>query len=243
MDQALRAVMLGLAADQHVFISIAKLRAARDIWARFSAACGAPVPARIEARSSGRMLTRADGWTNLPRLACAGFAAAVGGADAIVLDAFTASLGPPTVLARRLSRDIQLILMEESHLGRVDDPAGGSWFVEALTDRLARDGWSAFQAIEARGGIIPALTSGFIAEEIAGVRGEREAAVKDGRAPILGVTLHAAPGQSPPQTETAVDAPARAPTPRPPGADSRCPPLTPWRIAEAAERGLELAPA
>ena len=98
---------------------IAKMRAARSLWARLAGACGADPLARIEARSSHRMLTRPDAWTNMIRLTAAGFAAAAGGADSVILGSFTDALGLPTEFARRQSRNAQLVLMEEAHVGRV----------------------------------------------------------------------------------------------------------------------------
>ena len=227
---------LGLAADQDVLGSIAKLRAARLIWARIADACGAPdIPARIEARSSGRMLTRAEPFANLDRLTAAGFAAAVGGADAVVLAPFTDALGRSDARARRLSRNIGLILKHEAGLDGAEDPAAGAWALEALTDRLARDSWAAMQAIEAKGGLIAALTSGDLAGEIAAVRVARTDALSDGREQIVGVTAFADPGAPVLKVEPHATPPAEDPSLRLPGRDSACPPLTPWRLAEAHE--------
>jgi len=239
VEQAFGGIVLGLAVDGDVLQSIAKLRAARDIWDRIALACGAPRPARIEARSSRRMLTALDPFTNLIRLTAAGFAAAAGGADAILLHPFTDALGPPDARARRLSRNIQLILLEESHLGQVDDPAAGSWAIESLTDELAREGWGVFQAIEAQGGIVAALSSGFIASNVDAVRMAREAAVADGALPVLGVTLHPDPGAAALELPE-VEAPVCAlPDPRLPGPDGACPPLQPVRTAATAEMVAE----
>jgi hypothetical protein len=149
MAQAWGGIVLGLSADADYFATLAKLRAARLIWDRLTSACGVTVAARIEARSSRRMLTAQDPWTNMLRQTAAGVGAALGGADAIQLGCFTDALGRPTPFARRQSRNAQLVLMEESHLGRVADPAGGAWFLESLTDDLARRAWARFQAIEA----------------------------------------------------------------------------------------------
>ena len=143
------------------------------------------------------MLTALDPFTNLIRLTAAGFAAAAGGADAMLLAPFTDALGAPDERARRLSRNIQLILLDESRLGQVDDPAAGSWAIETLTDELAREGWGVLQAIEAQGGIVAALESGFVATNVEAVRMAREAAVTDGALPVLGVTLHPDIGAAP----------------------------------------------
>lgn len=233
--QGLGRIVLGLSLDADVFVSIAKLRAARLIFARLSRACGADtVQARIEACSSDRMLTRLDPWTNLLRLCAAAFAGAVGGADAVALASFTDALGHPSPMARRQARNIQLVLLEESHLGRVADPAAGSWFVESLTGELAREGWGVFQAIERQGGLGAALSSGFIAANLAGPRAALVAGVRANHPGILGVTRFTNPDEAP----VAIDETVRqAATSAPHGSrsDFECPPLTPMRLEAAVE--------
>ncbi len=232
MDDAFNRITLSLAADNDHFLTIAKLRAARRLWARLTQACGVAGPARVEARSSRRMLAAQDAWTNMLRLTAANFGAAIGGADSVVLGNFTDAIGLPTAFARRQSRNTQLVLMEESHLGRVADPAAGSGFAEALTDELARAAWADFQAIEARGGIISALSDGHIAAGVAAANTARAAA---GKPRIVGVTAF------PPESSVAVDVesaspkPVTAPDSRLPGPDGRCPPLKSLRISEPFE--------
>lgn len=187
-DQALARITLGVAADNQMFLTLARTRAARMLWGRLAQVCGAGVPARIEARSSRRMLGREDVWTNLLRLTAAGFGAGAGGADAVVLDPFTLARGEATPLAMRQSRNVQLVLMEEANLGRVADPAGGSWFVERLTLDLARTAWGLFQEIEARGGAMASL--GWLAERVEAAREARALGLAEGRAAMIGVTLH-----------------------------------------------------
>jgi methylmalonyl-CoA mutase len=235
MDEAFARIGLGLAVDGDYFISIAKLRAARAIWSRIAGACGAFAPARIEARSSQRMIARRDPWTNMLRLTEAGFAAALGGADAVVLGCFTDALGLPTAFARRQSRNIQLVLMEESGLGRVLDPSGGAWCLETLTDELARAGWAAFQAIEAAGGAAAALASGHVAREVEAVRAQRQAAIAEGKIKIVGVTAYPNPGEPGVEVETPGAHAVQGPSPRLPGPDATCPPLTPVRLAAPFE--------
>src|SRR5690606_4861944 len=135
-----------------------------------------------------RMLARRDPWTNMLRstIACAG--AALGGADAIVVLPHTFALGRTDRFARRMSRNIQIVLQEESNLGRVMDPAGGSWYVEKLTGDLAKTSWALFQAIEAKGGMAAALTSGFVQDEIAKTAEARAKAVATGRQALTGVS-------------------------------------------------------
>jgi methylmalonyl-CoA mutase len=241
LDEAFGRISLGLAVDADYFVSMAKLRAARAIWARITAACGVSGPARVEARSSGRMIAARDPWTNMLRLTQAGFAAATGGADCVVLGCFTDAIGLPTGFARRQSRNTQLVLMEEANLGRVSDPAGGAWCLETLTDELARAGWAAFQAIEAAGGLATSLASGQIARDTETVRAPRQAAIKDGKAKLVGVTIYPNANDRPVQ----VDAPDRAaftvaaPSPRLPGPDASAPPLTPSRTAATFEEASQ----
>lgn len=248
-EEAFGRLALGLSIDGEYFTGIAKLRAARAIWARLTAACEVSAPARIEARSSRRMLSRRDPWVNLLRLTASGFAAGVGGADAVILEPFTRPLGRPTAFARRQARNTQLVLMEEANLGRVADPAGGAWFLEQLTDDLARAGWTVFQAIEAKGGAVAALESGFIAEQIAAVREKRLADVRRRKTGLVGVS------EFPDLQEAAVATdpvdPARfakALDIRLPGPDSRCPQLGEMRLSEPFEalrdraQSLETAP-
>ncbi|WP_347276657.1 methylmalonyl-CoA mutase family protein [Caulobacter segnis] len=236
MDKALAGITLGVSLDGEYFTGVAKVRAAKAIWARITAACGADVPVRIEARSSQRMLSRLDPWTNLLRLTAAGFAGAVGGADAVRIGCFTDAIGLPTAFARRQARNTQLVLMEESALGRVADPAGGAWYLDTLTDQLAQAGWAAFQAIEQAGGIIAALEAGAIQDEVDKARAARLAAVVSRKDGLVGAS------EFPNISETVVETESAAPTPaaehpdvRLPGPDSKCRPLPPMRLSEPFE--------
>ena len=231
--EAFARIVFGLSVDDDYFTSIARLRAGRRIAERLASACGSGgVPAVIEARASRRMLTRLDAWTNLLRLTAAGFAGAAGGADAVVLHPFTEAAGAPTPLARRQARNTQLILMQESHLGRVQDPAAGAWFIESITDELAREGWAVFQAIERQGGLVQALTSGFLAANVDGARAALHAAAE--HRGVLGVTRFPNPDERPLQID-AVAAAASSLDARLPGEDSRCRPLAPMRVAKPFE--------
>lgn len=164
-----------LAVGPDQFQEIAKLRAFRRLWARVLELSGAPAADRhspLFARTSDRMLAAIDPWSNMLRATTAGFAAAVGGADGLTITPFDAQVvnavdGPASGgLGRRIARNTQLILQEESGLRRVADPAGGSWYVEALSDALARAAWEQIQAIEADGGAVAALRSGRWAAEL-----------------------------------------------------------------------------
>src|SRR6185369_6900437 len=127
---------------------------------------------------------RRDPWVNMLRTTVACFAAAVGGADAITVLPFDAALGLPDDLARRLARNTQSILHDESSLGRVLDAAGGSWYVESLTDALAERAWAGFTAIERAGGALAALDDGTIATRIEQTRHRRADDIAHRRAPL-----------------------------------------------------------
>jgi methylmalonyl-CoA mutase len=175
-DEACAQLEFRYAATDDQFLTIAKLRAARRLWSRVAAACGAPATEQGQlqhAVTSWPMMTRLDPYLNMLRTTVAAFAAGVGGADAVTVLPFDAAIGIPDVLGRRVARNTQTVILEESHVAAVIDPAGGSWYVESLTDSLARAGWAEFQAIENAGGLPAALTTGFIADRIAVNRSDR----------------------------------------------------------------------
>jgi methylmalonyl-CoA mutase len=240
LDHAIQRIALGLAADADYFATIAKFRAARIVWAKLAAALGCQSPKFVvEARSSRRMLSTLDPWVNMLRLTSAAFGASIAGADSIVLDSFTQPLGRPTPFARRQARNIQLVLMEEAHVGRVADPAGGAWLVETLADKMARAAWTFFQTIEKQDGIVPALRSGFIAEAVAEVRAARMADLTEKKTRIVGVTAFPNPDAASPEIDTTDPTLFAKPLPdlSSPGPDGACPPLTRWRGAQAFEQG------
>jgi methylmalonyl-CoA mutase len=182
---------LALAADADLFLTIAKLRAARKLTARVAEACGATHAVdklHIAATTSERMMAKRDPWVNMLRTTAACAGAAFGGADAVTVLPFTWAMGRPDAFARRIARNTQLVLQEESSLGRVADPGHGAWYIEKLTDDLAAAGWSQFQAIEARGGMAAALESGFIQAEIAKIADARGRDIAAGRLELTGVS-------------------------------------------------------
>ncbi|HEX9499655.1 MAG TPA: methylmalonyl-CoA mutase small subunit, partial [Mycobacterium sp.] len=156
---ALRQISFRLAADDDQFMTIAKLRAVRQLWARVAEVVGEPNAgaARLHAVTSLPMMAQRDPWVNMLRTTLAAFSAGVGGADTVLVHPFDVAIpggfpGTAASFARRIARNTQLLLLEESHIGRVLDPAGGSWFVEDLTNALAEQAWKHFQDIESRGG-------------------------------------------------------------------------------------------
>jgi methylmalonyl-CoA mutase len=237
---ALGKIALALAADADLFLTIAKFRSARRLVARVAETCGAGSAAagvQLTASTSERMMARRDPWVNMLRatVACAG--AAFGGAEAITVLPFTWALGKPDAFARRIARNTQLVLQEESAAARVTDPAHGSWYVERLTEDLAKAAWAQFQEIEAKGGMAAALESGFIQGKVGRVAEARAGDIAHGRVELTGVSAFPRLGDDGVGIE-----------PHPPfdpvvkGGTSVAP-LTPRRLAEPFERLRDVADA
>ncbi len=189
LDAARRALSFLLVADADEFLTVAKLRALRRLWARVEQACSLePRPIRLHAETAWRMTTRRDPWVNMLRTTLAAFSAGIGGADAITVLPFTAALGLPDAFARRIARNTQAILLDESNLARVADPAAGAGGFEALTDALCEKAWGLFQEIEREGGILESLKGDRLQARIANVRAQREKAVATRREPITGTS-------------------------------------------------------
>ncbi|MGE0752604.1 MAG: methylmalonyl-CoA mutase family protein [Variibacter sp.] len=189
LDEARRMLFFRLAIDTDQFLGIAKLRALRKLWARVEEACGlTPAPVSVSAETAWRMMTRRDPWVNMLRATIASFAAGVGGADAITVLPFTAALGLPDRFARRVARNTQLILLEESNLAKVTDPAAGSGGIEKLTDGLCHAAWALFQDIERGGGAFAALATGLIQGKVAETRAARERAIARRKDALTGAT-------------------------------------------------------
>lgn len=216
-------------ADQ--FATIAKFRAARRVWARVAEVCGVPAAGaqRQHAVTSTAMMTARDPWSNLLRTTLAGFAAGVAGADAVTVHPFDLALGLPDAGTRRLARNTHAILIEESGVARVADPAGGSWYAEQLTASVATAAWAWFTQIERAGGMAAALESGLVADRLAATRERRAAAVAHRRDPITGVSEFPALDERRPR---------RRPAPVPRGGG-----LPRARYAEAFEQVRDLADA
>ncbi len=188
---ALAQITVALAADTDQFLTIAKLRAARRIIARIAEASGAAAAAttvHLAVTSSARMMTKRDPWTNMLRTTAATMGAAFGGADAVTVLPYTWSLGLPDAFAARIARNTQIVAQEESSLGRVADPAGGSWYVEKLTYDLAAKAWERFRDIEKVGGVLDALTSTEIQREIVATAAARDKAIATGKQQLTGTS-------------------------------------------------------
>jgi methylmalonyl-CoA mutase len=209
IGEALSLISFRLVADDDQFMTIAKFRAARQLWSRVAEVLGHRDRAtvRVHAVTSAPMMTQRDPWVNMLRTTVAAFGAGVGGADTVQVLPFDAAIpgGLPTVrpeFARRIARNTQLLLLEESHLGRVLDPAGGSWYVEDLTETLAAQAWSHFQDIESRGGFRQA--GDHVAAAVEAIRARRADDIAHRRTAITGVNEFPDLAEKPlPQTPSA----------------------------------------
>ncbi|WP_432862657.1 methylmalonyl-CoA mutase subunit beta [Microbispora rosea] len=186
-EQAFGQLEFRYAATADQFLTIAKLRAARRLWARVAEVVGGPGGQLQHAVTSSAMMTVRDPWVNMLRTTVACFAAGVGGADAVTVQPFDACLGLPDAFARRIARNTQSLLVEEANVARVADPAGGSWYVERLTEDLAARAWEWFQEIERAGGMAAALER-LVPERLAATRSGRADNLAHRRDPITGVS-------------------------------------------------------
>ena len=232
LDVARKLVYLRMSADADQFLTVAKLRAVRKLWARIEQASGlSPRPIHVAAETAWRMMTQRDTDVNMLRTTMATFAAALGGADSITVLPHTAALGLPDAFARRIARNTQLVLLEESNLAKVSDPAAGSGGIEDLTTQLCAAAWAQFQDIEKAGGIWSALKQGLVQKTIAAVRSEREKAVARRRSPLTGTSEFANLNETRPAL---LDVPRVAPT-KPEAAAETCEPLPRIRLAAPFE--------
>ena len=189
LSQAQRMVSFRLAADADLFASTAKLRALRSLWARIELACGlTPEPLHLHVETAWRMLSRRDPWVNLLRNTVACLAAGIGGADVVSVQGFTQALGLPDDFARRIARNTQTILIEESGLGHVADPVAGAGGFEALTEEIGQKAWAAFQQIEGEGGLFASLEKGAIQGRIAESASARAKRVARRALPLTGTS-------------------------------------------------------
>jgi methylmalonyl-CoA mutase len=178
LEAARAAISFRLAADADQFLTMAKFRALRLLWARVEQASGlSPKPVFVAAETAWRMLTQRDPYVNMLRATMATFAAGLAGSNAVTVLPHTLALGLPDAFARRVARNTQLVLLEESNLAKVSDPAAGSGGIESLTRELCEKAWSLFQETEKAGGVFSALQQGLIQGKVAATRKAREANV------------------------------------------------------------------
>jgi methylmalonyl-CoA mutase len=189
LEDAQSMVYARLSADADQFLTLAKFRALRLLWARVEQACAlTPRPLFVAADTAWRMLTQRDPYVNMLRATMATFSAGLGGANAITVLPHTLALGLPDPFARRAARNTQLVLLEESNLAKVSDPAAGSGGIETLTGQLCEAAWSLFQEIESAGGLFSALEQNLIQRKVAATRAVREANIAKRREVLTGAS-------------------------------------------------------
>ena len=252
-QMAVSETLFTLSVGPDYFREIAKLRAARRLWARCLEVLGVEAqPMKLQAVTSARMMARQDPWVNMLRVTAATFAAGVGGADVVTALPFTHALGQAEELARRVARNTQVIAQAESHLGRVADPAGGAWTVEQHASELAEAAWTLFREIEAAGGYGAALVSGLVQERVASDRAELRKRIATRRMPVTGTSSFPTLEEVEPpladrpeprrEREISEDALMRLiPSPAPAVDATEADPLWPMRLAEPFERFRDLA--
>jgi methylmalonyl-CoA mutase len=223
-------IFFRLTADADQLLTVAKFRAMRKLWAKIEDTCGlSPAPAFVAAETAWRTMTRDDTYVNILRATIAVFAAGVGGADAITVLPFTAARGLPDRFARRVARNLQLVLLDEAGIAHVADPTAGTGVSEDLTGRLARAAWTLFQEIEAAGGVAAALERGLIQRNVAAARAERARRFAEGKDALVGASEY--PGMA---DVPVLDVPP-ASLPDLPAAVT-CEPLPPVRLAAPFEK-------
>ena len=234
---ARRMIYFRLAADADQFLTTAKFRALRKLWARVEESCGlTPAPVFIAAETAWRMMTRRDPFVNMLRATVAVVAAGLGGADSIAVVPYTAAIGLPDHFARRIARNTQLILLGESNLAKVADPAAGAGGPESLTHELCVAAWSLFQEIEQAGGAAAALERGLIQAMVAAVRAERERAIARRKDALTGTSEFPDIAEMPVEVSAASPlVPSPSPRKRGEGEGGRRTPLPCLRLAEPFE--------
>lgn len=233
-EDAARSMQFALSSGGQFFPEIAKLRAARLLWSKTVNTWGGSPEAQamvLHARTASTTKTQRDPWVNILRATTESFAAVVAGADSVSTAPFDAVLGTPDENGRRLARNTQLILRDESNLNRVADPAGGSYYLEQLTQEMARAAWTELRRIESLGGMARAVSSGDVGRALAETRAARDKAIRNRRLPIVGVS------EFPFLGEAVVHRAARPPLPAQEAApaDPHLPPFRSIRLAEAFE--------
>jgi methylmalonyl-CoA mutase len=176
------------------FMEVAKLRAARILWAKVVAEFGGNADSqkmRIHARTSSWTKTLYDPNVNMLRSTTEAFSGVLGGCDSMHISPLDEVARVPSDFTRRVARNAHTVLRDEAGLTRTIDPAGGSWYVENLTDTVARKGWDLFREVEKQGGMAKALHAGYPQEQVAAVSAERAKAYAQRRDVFVGTNMYA----------------------------------------------------
>ncbi|HHY73119.1 MAG TPA: methylmalonyl-CoA mutase [Bacillus bacterium] len=193
IDEIAKQIYFSFAVGSNVFMEIAKLRAARLLWSKIVESFGGSKDAQkmyIHARTSSWTKTVYDPYVNMLRTTTEAFAGAVGGANSMHVSPFDEAIRASDTFSRRIARNTQIILQEESYLNKIVDPAGGSWYVESLTDAVAKKAWELFQEIEKNGGMYEALKAGLIQQIISKTANKKKNNIENRKDRIVGTNMY-----------------------------------------------------
>lgn len=205
-EEVQKRIQLSFGVGSFYFMEVAKLRAARILWNNILNAYGVEENKReifIHARTSSYNQTTYDPHVNLLRTTTEAFSAIVGGANSITTNAFDEQLNLPKKFSRRVARNTQIILNEESHLSQVIDPAGGSFYVEKLTEEVAQTAWKMIGEIDKQGDILESLKNGYLQNKIKQTVDLREKDYKKRKAVLVGTNMYANPKEEKPVKDEA----------------------------------------
>jgi len=180
VDDVAARISFGFSLGGDFFMEIAKLRAVRLVWAKVIEAFGGSDESKkvyLNVRTSKFNKTVVDPYVNLLRVTTEAFSGVLGGCNSMHVAPFDEPIGLPSEFSRRIARNLQIMLKEEWNLNKIVDPSGGSWYVETITDQLAKKSWELFKEIEKKGGMARALQDGFPQETVAKIAGDRARAV------------------------------------------------------------------
>jgi methylmalonyl-CoA mutase len=200
IEQIAPRFVLRLGLGSNIFMEIAKVRAARMLWAELIKAYqGSEAAQKIWVHGINTSFNKSefDAWVNLLRSSTESFAGIIGGVDSLEVLPFDAGFNIPDEFARRVARNQQLVLAEEAHLQKVVDPAGGCWYIESLTSELAQMAWKHLQEMESNGGILQAVNSLQIKQEVEAVANARIKNINTRKDVMVGVNMFADPAEIP----------------------------------------------
>lgn len=194
IDDVAPRMLFSFSIGSNFFMEIAKLRAARLVWAKVARAFGGNDESQkliMHVRTSAYNKTVYDPYVNMLRTTTEAFAGVLGGSNSMHVAAFDEIKQPPDEFSRRIARNTHIILDQECNLSKVIDPAGGSWYVESLTDSLAKESWKLFQEVERRGGMFKALQAGFPQQEVAKIADQRAKSIATRKDIFVGTNMYA----------------------------------------------------
>jgi len=196
VDDVAKRVKFTFGIGSFCFMEVAKLRAARMLWSEILEAYEVSDENRkifIHGKTTQFNQTFFDPYVNMLRTTTESFSAIVGGVDSLQTNPFDESFNQSDDFSKRIARNTQIILKEESHLDQVIDPAGGSFFVEKLTDDIAQSAWKLFQKIDKMGGMLKAIQSGFVQDEINKIANAKRKDLAKRKSVLVGTNMYANP--------------------------------------------------